>query len=118
MRYLALTIIAAAVLGGCTAMRYHGDPDGPVLTIQNESGILLDLAYRCTENGPVRRLGAVPPRMSDTFPLQPADCTTLHLVHQPLGIGRPDARPFAVVPLFDQSSVELVLNEQGVVMRR
>jgi hypothetical protein len=118
MRCLALACIAAAALSGCTTLRYHGDPNGRVVTIQNDSGIMLDLSYRCAEHGPYRRLGSVPPRASDTFPLEPADCTTLHLVHQPLGIGHADARPFAVVPLFDMSSVKLVLNEQGVVMRR
>jgi hypothetical protein len=118
MRNVVMACVVAAVASGCAALKYPGDTDGRTLTIRNDSGIVLDLAYRCAEHGPVRRLGAVPPRGVDTFPLLPADCPTVHLVHQPLGFSRPDARPFAVVPLFDRSSVELVLNERGVVMRR
>jgi hypothetical protein len=114
-----VTVLVAVVVASCASLAVPAGEHGPTLTIRNEGERTLDLSYRCIDHGPVRRLGAIPPRSSDTFVLEPASCSTIHLVRQPLlGLAQPDAPAFAVVPLFDSGSVELVFGNTGLLMRR
>jgi hypothetical protein len=114
-----LAPLLALTVSACAAAVLPGQGAGPTLTISNEGDRALDLAYRCSESGPVRRLGVVPPRATDTFILTPAYCSTVHLVRRPLlGIDLHDPLAVTVVPLLGQSSVELVFARTGLLMRR
>lgn len=115
------TTLAAALftlaVAGCASLRGHRTETGPTLTIHNEGPWLLDLSYRCIENGPNRRLGTVTPESSATFSLRPGSCPTVHLVSQSLGFNHPDKPAFAVVPMLGERSVEVVIAATGTVMR-
>ncbi len=118
-RMSLFVLLIPVMVSGCATLRAPVEevPGMPV-TIHNERAALLDLSYRCVENGPIRRLGAVGPRESQTFSVRPATCGTLYLVSQsPISVMDPDARAFATVPLFGESSVEIVFGVHGGVMR-
>jgi hypothetical protein len=124
MRKLAAAVLLAAIASGCATLRAPLPDDGPHLTISNEAFGPLELAYRCSENGPVRRLGAIQPRSSQTFVLRPAFCSTAYLIRQPLGGIQPlgidlvGERHFAVVPFFGKRTAEIVWAAPGVIVRR
>jgi hypothetical protein len=124
MRKLAATALLAAVASGCATLRAPLADDGPHLTITNEAFGPLELAYRCSENGPVTRLASVQPRTSQTFVLRPAFCSTAYLIRQPLGGIQPlgidlvGERHFAIVPFFGKRAAEVVWASPGVLIRR
>jgi hypothetical protein len=113
---LPLLGLLTVVIGGCASLRGPVEQTGQMVTVHNERSSLVDLSYRCVENGAVRRLGPVEPRSSRTFAVGP--CATLYLVSHTGGIVDMDARSFATVPLFDDSPIEIVLGLHGGVMRR
>ena len=116
MRRFALASLVLVLASGCAHLRGPAE-GGRTLTIRNDGHRLLDMGYRCTENGPARRLGTVTPLTTASFQIRPASCATIYLVDQPLGIPHPDDPAFAVVPLLGAGPVELVFDEWGMVMR-
>lgn len=112
-----------ALVPACAALRGTPEPTGPTLTITNEAFAPLDLSYRCSENGPVQRLGAVNPQRTATFVLRPAFCTTVYLIEQPvglqpLGLDKWGARHFAVIQLSEEKAADVVLSSPGVLVHR
>lgn len=123
MRKFVSAVILALATAGCATMRGPVVDSGRTLTIHNEAFGIMDLSYRCTENGPVARLGNVRPGTSQTFVLKPASCSTVYLIAQPpglqpIGLDRQGARPFAVVPLFGEERAAIALTSTGVIVRR
>jgi len=123
MRKFVSAVILALAAAGCASLRGPVVETGRTLTIHNEGFALLDLSYRCTENGPVARLGAVRAQATQTFVLKPASCSTVYLISQPpglqpIGLDRQGARAFAVVPLFGEAHAEIALTSAGVIVRR
>jgi hypothetical protein len=124
MRKVFVAILLLPVVA-CASMRRGGpEVEGPRLTITNESFAPIDLSYRCTENGPVQRLGAVNPRRSHTFTLRPAFCTTVYIVPvplagiHPLGLDVRGAQSIATVHMPPSNELELVFTFPGVLVRR
>jgi hypothetical protein len=115
---LPLTLLAL-VAAGCASFRGPIDDTGPLVTIQNDGTRLLDLSYRCIENGPVHRLGSVPPASSRTFRLRPPACSTLHLLApSPISVIDRDARAVAVFGIPRSRVLELVVSPHGALFRK
>jgi len=114
---LALALLALP-LAGCATLRGPVEVAGPEITIHNEAHRLLELSYRCVENGPARRLGTVAPMQTVSFVLRPASCRTVYLVRDGYGVQHPDPPAFAVLPLLGRGSLEVVIGASGLVMRQ
>jgi hypothetical protein len=122
-RYAIVVLLVLAA--GCASLRGpQPEVTGPLLTITNEAFAPLDLSYRCTENGPVRRLGAVNPQRTATFVLRPAFCTTVYLIRvplaglQPIGIDKWGERPIAVIQMSEENTANVVFASPGVLVHR
>ncbi|CAN5163018.1 hypothetical protein BH23GEM2_BH23GEM2_24890 [soil metagenome] len=123
MRSFFPAAILVLTVAGCATLRGPVAEEGPALVIHNEGFAHLDLAYRCTENGPVTPLGSVQPQTVATFVLKPAFCSSVYLVSrplglQPLGLDRDGRRAFAVVQLNARGPTELVFTAAGVLLRK
>jgi hypothetical protein len=120
MRHLPLVaaMLALAACAGGTAPPSTTLEAGPALTVRNDGHRLLDLSYRCVQNGAVYRLDAVEPHTVRTFHIRPAWCVNLHLVDQVMATRDPEARAFAVVPLHDDRPNVIVFNAYGFMENR
>jgi len=94
------------------------DAAGPALTIRNEGHRLLDISYRCVQNGAVYRLDAIEPQTVRTFRIRPAWCANLHVLSHTLAARSPDVPAYAVVPLHGDRENELVFTQFGVLINR
>ena len=120
---LRVSVAALLLSTACASFRGAAEVEGPMLTIANESFAQLDLSYRCTENGPVQRLGAVNPQRTATFVVRPAFCRTVYLIRQPIGIqplglDKGGEQPIAVIQLGEGDSADLIFTAAGVLMNR
>ena len=109
--------LLALVAGGCALVRGPAGDSGPVLVVTNDLYHAVDLAYRCVDGAPLRRLGTIAPGRSVRFVLRPASCSTVHLVSQPLGFSETDRPPFAVFPLQGERSLEVTIQSTGDLVR-
>ena len=115
MRRPLLCALAVAA-SGCALGRAPAE-GGPVLVVNNDLHHAVDLAYRCVDGAPLRRLGTIRPGGSERFVLRPASCSTVHLLSQPLGFSDPDRAPFAVFPLQGDRSLEVTIESTGGIVR-
>lgn len=123
MRALSAAAMLVFTAAGCATLRGPVVEAGPVLTIHNERFAALDLAYRCTENGPASPLGIVRPGTVGTFVLKPAFCATVYLISrppgvQPLGLDRKGEPTFATVQLLREGATEVVFSAEGFIVRK
>jgi hypothetical protein len=123
MRAFCSAVILAFLVSGCATLRGPVAEEGPSLTVRNEGFSLLDLAYRCTENGPVTTLGSVRGQTVETFVLKPAFCSTVYLIRrptgiQPLGLDRKGEQAFASVVLSADGTATVVFTVTGVMLRK
>jgi hypothetical protein len=120
MRHLPLlaAVCGLTACAGGTAPPAASAEAGPALTIRNDGHRLLDLSYRCVQNGAVYRLDAVEPLTVRTFRIRPAWCANLHFVSHVAASRDPESRAFAVVPLHDDRPNLIVFNAYGMLENR